>query len=106
MGAIYNLKEESVGLPDTHLRAQIGKTQLPNGFTAWRMETDKCVKNVIEVVQKPLDEDGDGLQIKQAKTPYPSGYNPELDVTEELDNAMISWFQQLIGIPRWAMELG
>ena len=86
--------------------AQIGKTQLPNGFTVWHMEADKCVKNAIEVVQKLLDEDCDGLKIKQMKTPYPSGHKPELDVTKELDDAMISRFQQLIGIPRWAMELG
>ena len=106
LGASYDLKEDSVGPPDTHLGAQIGKTQPPNGFTAWHMEADKYVKNAIEVVQKLLDEDGNGPQIKQAKTPFPSSYKPELDVTEELDDAMISRFQQLIGILRWAEELG
>ena len=92
LGAIHDLKEESVGLPDTYLGAQIGKTQLPNGFTAWHMEADKCVKNAIEVVQKQLDENGNGLQIKQAKMPYPSGQKPKLDVTENLEDAMISQF--------------
>ena len=106
LGAIYDLKEDSVGPPDTYVGAQIGKTQLPNGFTAWQLEADKYVKNAIDVVQKLLDEDGDGLQIKQAKTPFPSSYKPELDVTEELDDAMISRFRQLIGILRWAVELG
>ena len=72
LGAIYDLKEESVSPPDPYLEAQIGKTQPPNGFMVWHMEADECVKNVIEVVQKPLDEDGNGPQIKQAKTPYPS----------------------------------
>ena len=70
------------------------------------MEADECVKNVIKVVQKLLDEDGNGLQIIQAKTPCPSGCKPELDVTEELDDAMISQFHQLIGILRCAVELG
>ena len=34
LGAVYDLKEDSVGPPDTYLGAQIGKTQQPNGFTA------------------------------------------------------------------------
>ena len=58
LDAIHNLKEDSVGPPDAHIGAQIGKTQLPNQFTAWHMEADECVKNAIEAVQKPLDEDG------------------------------------------------
>ena len=106
LSAIYDLKEDSVGPPDTHLGAQIGKTQLPDGFTTWHMEAEKYVKNAIEVVQKLLDEDGNGPQIKQAKTPFPISHKPELDVTEELDDAMISRFRQLIGILRWAVELG
>ena len=52
LGTICVLKEESVSLPDTCLRAQIGKTQPPNGFTAWHMEADECVKNAIKVVKK------------------------------------------------------
>ena len=70
------------------------------------MEADKYVNNAIEVVQKLLDEDGNGPQIKQAKMPHPSRCKPELDVIEELDDAMIFWFQQLIGILRGAVELG
>ena len=95
-----------MGPPDTCLGAQIGKTQLPNGFSAWHTEADECVKNGIKVVQKPLDDDSNGLQTEQAKTPHPSGHKPELDVNEKLDDAIISRFQQLIGILRWAMELG
>ena len=92
LGAIYNLKEDSVSPPDTYLGAQIGKTQLPLGFTAWHMEANKCVKNATEVVQKLLDKDGNRSQIKQAKMPHPTRHKPELDVTEELDDAMISQF--------------
>ena len=46
LGEKHDLKEECVGPPDTYLGAQIGKTQLPNGFTAWHMEADKCVKEL------------------------------------------------------------
>jgi hypothetical protein len=33
-------------------------------------------------------------------------YKPELDMTDELDDAGLSRFRQLIGILRWAIELG
>ena len=42
----------------------------------------------------------------KAKNPLPSGYKPETDVTDELENELASRYQQLIGICRWAVELG
>jgi hypothetical protein len=38
--------------------------------------------------------------------PFPTGYKPELEVTEELDQKPTSCYMQLIGILRWAMEIG
>ena len=40
------------------------------------------------------------------KGPLPHGYKPELDTTPELSAEYVSRFQQLIGILRWAVELG
>ena len=70
------------------------------------MSPTKYVKNSIDVVQRLLTDDGYGLEIRKAKTPYPANYKPEMDVTEELNDDMISRFRQLIGILRWAVELG
>ena len=39
-------------------------------------------------------------------SPVYGRYRPELDVTVELDADMMSRFLQLIGILRWAVELG
>jgi hypothetical protein len=35
-----------------------------------------------------------------------STYSPELDVTEELNENDVTFFQQLIGVLRWATEIG
>jgi hypothetical protein len=65
------------------------------------------VKSAIDVVKRLLEEDGEGYILKsKAKNPFPSGYRPELDVTEELDKKLGSWYMQIIGILRWAVELG
>jgi hypothetical protein len=37
---------------------------------------------------------------------FPNGYKPELDVTVELGPELASRYLQLIGIGRWAMEIG
>jgi hypothetical protein len=54
-----------------------------------------------------LEEYGKGYILKsKAKNPFPSGYRLELDVTEELDEKLGSQYMQIIGILRWAVELG
>ena len=40
------------------------------------------------------------------KALFPSGYKPEIDVIEELGIELAYWYLQLIGICRWALEIG
>ena len=47
-----------------------------------------------------LNKFGTGLR------PYPACYRPEVDVSQVLDAERTNRFQQLIGILRWAIELG
>jgi hypothetical protein len=42
----------------------------------------------------------------KVKNPFPSNYRPEIDVTDELASTLATQFMQLIGILRWAIELG
>ena len=65
------------------------------------------VKNSILVVEQLLTDNGEGYVLKSnVRNPFPTGYKPELDVTEELDQKLASRYMQLIGILRWAMEIG
>jgi hypothetical protein len=41
-----------------------------------------------------------------AKTPFPSNYRPEIDISDELDADLCSRYAQLIGVFRWMIELG
>ena len=42
----------------------------------------------------------------KAKNPFPSNYRPEVDITAELDSDLTPRYLQLIGMLRWAVELG
>ena len=62
---------------------------------------------MIITVERLFEEDGEGFTFRNSvNNPFPTGYKPELDVTEELGPEIISRYLQLIGICRWAVELG
>ena len=52
----------------------------------------------------------DNIELKSGnfphKGPLPHVYKPKSNVTDECDAKPVSWFQQLVGILRWAVELG
>ena len=103
----YKAKEGSVKPPDLYLGANVERFELPDGREVWSTSPKTYVKNAIKVVEDLLSEDGEGYQLKgNAKNPFPSNYRPEVDVTSELGDGLASRYLQLIGILRWAVELG
>jgi len=102
----YKAKEEGIKEPEIYLRANMGKIQTPDDHEVWATSSHDYVKNAVQVIEQLLDEDGDGYVLKSCKNPFPSGYKPEVDVTDELGPDLALWYMQLIGILRWAVELG
>jgi hypothetical protein len=71
------------------------------------MSSEKYVKNAVQIVEGLIRDDGEGLHLKStAKVPLPASYKPELDLSRELGPELTSRYRQLIGILRWAVELG
>lgn len=108
IGKSFEIKNNEIGEPKTYLGADIEKFQLPNGKTAWSITANTYVKNAVKTVQDLLAEDGRELKTgpRKHKGPLPPSYKPELDTTDECNAEMTSRYQQLIGILRWAVELG
>jgi hypothetical protein len=107
IATVYDLRG-STAEPSIYLGANILKHQLPNGSTCWAMSSATYVKNALENVRALLKEEGKELRTtkRRGRTPLPVAYKPELEQTKELAPAMISRYLQLIGILRWAVELG
>jgi len=90
------LKDDSYGTPERCLGANVKKYDLEN-----------YVKSAVATVKGILKEDGLKLATgRQADRPHPEKHRPEVDITEELDESLTSRYQQLIGMLRWACELG
>ena len=103
---VYRLKD-GAGSPDRYLGANVQKVQLADGSTAWSMTCVDYLKGVISNVNKNLEQAKTSLKnFGDGKRPYPSSYRPEIDVSRELDPEQTNYFQQLIGILRWSIELG
>jgi hypothetical protein len=107
IATVYDLRG-STAEPNIYLGANIVKHQLPNGTTCWGMSSTTYIKNAIANIRELLKEDGRELRTskRRGRTPLPVAYKPELEQSNELPPAMISRYLQLIGILRWAVELG
>ena len=105
IGAYFDLKEESVGPPDIYLGGSMSKVNLENGVSAWSFSSSKYVKAAVDNVELHLKEEGRKLPMR-ASTPLSSNYRPELDVSDVLNNTELAYYQSLIGVLRWAVELG
>ena len=109
--ARYELNPSSVGSPTCYLYlgADIKRVIRPGDATgreSWALSAYTYVKNAVRNVKLLLKEEGRGLK-STAKSPFSnSSYRPEVDTTDECDDQGASRYSQLIGVLRWAVELG
>lgn len=109
----YTVKPSSIGTPDRYLGADIKKVQLSDGTYAWTMSSQTYVKNAVKNVKERMKRDGFEYNRKLSDVRYSPkqpfthiSYKPELDVSAECSDDQMSYFQQLIGVLRWIVELG
>jgi hypothetical protein len=105
----YTLKAGSVKEPDVYLGAQIKKWYIAESDdpakARWAMSSEGYVKQAIRDVETELSLTDKILPTK-VTTPLSNGYRPELDQSNELDARRASYYQGVIGVLRWACELG
>lgn len=90
--------------PKRYLGADVGKYNL-SGETAWYMSSDSYVKLAVQTVEDKLRKHD--LQLsKKAEGPIQPTYRPELDVSALLDDEQANFYQELVGVLNWIVELG
>ena len=108
LGRYFELKEESIGPPKLYLGSRIRKVQLENGIECWAASSLQYVQAAVKNVEEYLGKD-QNPKMKlptRAETPLQTSYRPELDVSPELGPVEAAYYQSLIGILRWIIELG
>ena len=101
------LKPSSVGDPDTYLGAKLKETILPNGVMVWGLSPSKYVVQAVKNCQLHLTEKLAGKYSipARADNPFPVDYDPSTDQSDLLDPDCSSFYQHLIGVMRWMVEL-
>ena len=101
----FKLKDDKIEEPETYLGSGLSKMTTANGTECWSMSSEAYCKVSITNVETKLSNEGRRLSSK-CDTPMRSVYRPELDVTAELKSDGVQYYQDLIGVLRWALELG
>ena len=105
LGKCFYIKEESIGPPTLYLGNKVTQVDLENGARAWSFSSSQYVQAAIRNVEEKLKEQGLSLP-KRCTSPISREYRPEINITSELDVKEAAYYQSLIGILRWIVELG
>ena len=81
------------------------KITLENGAKAWGFSSSQYVQAAVKNIEEYLVKTDRKLPSK-ALTPIQTSYRPEIDTTPELNATDYAYYQSLIGILRWMVELG
>ena len=105
LNSIFTLKEESIGPPTQYLGNKVSEVTLDNGVKCWCLSSSQYVQNAVKNVEEYRRIAGLGPLLR-VKSPWPANYRPETDLTAELSPKQASYYQSLIGVLRWIVELG
>ena len=94
--------------PDMYLGAKLKKVTLANDVVAWSISPSKYVQEAVRNCENHVKENFsvDFQLLKYAPNPFPINYEPEIDVSRELTPDEASYYQTIIGVMRWMIELG
>ena len=101
----FKLKNDKIEAPDYYLGAKLQLKPL-NGIMCWTITSQEYVKAAVRNVEETLRNTRRRLPTANIDTPMNITYTPELDVTEELSDDDVTFYQELIGVLRWATEIG
>ena len=102
------LKDKSVGDPDTYLGARLSQVQLENDVWCWALIPSKYVQEAVRNCSNHLKKNFDGKYglTRNAPNPFPMGCDPPTDVSPVCSPEEASYFQSIIGVMRWMVEIG
>ena len=100
----FKLKDDKIEEPSMYLGASLSKMTNEENIQCWSMSSDTYCQSAVQNVEVVLAKKGLRLPSK-CLTPMANGYRPEMDVTCELKADGLQYYQELIGVLRWATEI-
>ena len=100
----FKFKKGKIAPPEIYLGGRLEKKKL-NDKDVWTITSQDYVKAAVANVEEMLKKKKKKLYSK-AVTPMSATFVPELDTSEELNPEGVTSYQEMIGVLRWAIELG
>lgn len=97
-------KNDKIETPSNYLGAKLQLKNI-NDIWCWSITSVDYVKAAVQNVEETIKKKRWRMPGK-ASTPMVNSYVPELDASPELDAEDVQFFQELIGMLRWATEIG
>ncbi len=109
LSTYYYVKESSIGAPDLYLGTKYKQVKDRSGQITWSSSTDSYVQEATKVVFERMQAMGMKLTKKHRSPDHPFSntlYRPELDLTDLCTPDEHQFYQQVVGIARWMIEIG
>jgi hypothetical protein len=103
--ATFKLKGDKAEKPDMYLGASLLEGKTAEETNCWTMSAEKYVRAAVDNVEARLSKSNLRLPTK-CDTPMSTSYHPSEDVSREMNAEGLHTYQELIGILRWAIEIG
>ena len=103
---LFNMQTSSIASPNIYLGCKVKNMRLPNMVEAWTFSSSQYVQEAVSNVEKFLQDLDESMLSMKINAPLSNGYRPELDSSPELDGSDGAYYQSLIRILRWMVELG
>jgi hypothetical protein len=101
----FKLKNDKIEPPEFYLGAKLQEKPI-NNVRCWTVTSHDYIKAAVKNVEEAIKGTARRLPTRHIETPMSITYVPELDITEELNEKDVTFFQELIGVLRWATEIG
>ena len=105
LGDRFTLEENSIFPTTKYLGKKFSWVTLENGTKYWYFRSSQYIKNTVKKVENYLHTKGYKLPAR-ARPPWSRKYRPETDISPELLPTNATYFQFLIIVLRWIVELG
>ena len=105
----YYVKKKIIGPPKLYFGAEIKRVRDFTSNMAWASRSYKCVREATTVIEKRMkDMNLSFTKSAKSSTQLFSNlkYRPELDITNICDATQHQFYQQMIRILRWIIEIG
>ena len=98
-------KNDKIEPPTNYLGAKLTR-RVMDGVSRWAISSHKYVEAAVKNVEQMVKSKPKYKWERNKQTPMVGNYVPELDGSPELSADDLTLFQELIGVLRWATEIG